>query len=962
MTSADSANLLSPRFCGRVAELAALRSAYGDVASGESRVLLLGAEAGGGKTRLVQEFVAWVDGETIVLIGNCVGLSEAALPYAPFVGAVRELVRLRGVECVKDLAGGAPEMGWILPEFGSPDLGATATEMARARLFEVFLRLFETLAGEQPIVLVIEDAQWADDSTRDLLSFLTGNLRHCAALIIVTFRSEALHQGHPLRLLLTRLVRSGAVTALNLPRLTRLEVADQLEGILGRAAPPSVVASLYERGAGVPLFTEAMTTAAGAVRTELPLSLRDLLLEIARGLPDATQEVLRAAAVGGSRVSHRLLVPVTGLDDSSLTKALRSAVAANVMINDGDGYRFRHALIREAIDADLLAGERALWHRAVAQALESTPDLDREVGSASRLAVHWQAAHDDERALHAAWAAADEARRGLGHAEQLRMLEQVLRLWATAPDAAAQTGVDHVGVLELAAEAALWAGRPERGLTLVETAVGELGADGGERLAALLIRRAELRQERLQPGQLDDLQAALRLAGRPSRTRAQALGQLARVLMRHDLRDEAMPFSLELSDLAATVANDEIRAEALITRAHLGTREGEDTIPLLEQALELAAGSGSVRLELLAYVGLTHAHESRGNHREAIHAGRAGLLRTSQLGSARYIAELIAQNLAESLVSGGLWDEALDVVQRALDMDPAPYARVNLLLCRGRVAVARGEAAVVARTLQELAELSDPHDEAQQTLPRAQLELDGRYTEGDSDGALAVAATVPSIGRGADPRYLWPLLAAAARVCAEAGATGEIEAIAATTPTPWPVERAYAQVFAAELTRGTDPAAWDLAAASWAALARPYPQAYALMRSALAAARLGDRAGAAAALREAAALAGTIDARVLHQQIARLAGRMRIELSDSPATDVVDEPFHLTARELEVLKLITVGASNRMIAGELFISPKTASVHVSNILAKLGVASRGEAAATAHRLRLFDLGQRQATE
>ncbi|NEA31244.1 AAA family ATPase [Streptomyces sp. SID13031] len=956
MNKADLAGPLSPRFCGRAAELAALNAAYDDAAGGDPRVVLLGAEAGGGKSRLVQEFVARIDDRALVLVGSSVELSEAALPYAPFTAALRDLVRVRSVDAVSELVDGATELAWLLPEFGTPPVSSAGPEMARARLFEVFLRLLEKLAGEQPVVLVVEDAHWADDSTRDLLSFLTGNLRHGALLMVVTFRFEELRRGHPLRPLLARMARSGGVISVTLPRLTRLEVADQLEGILGRPASAAVVESIYDRGDGVPLFTEAMTKADGTVRADLPSSLSDLLLEMVQGLPDESQQVLRAAAVGGRRVGHGLLAAVTRLDEASLTEALRPAAAANVVISDADGYAFRHSLIREAVSADLLAGERARWHRAFAEALEETQTLAGGVGSASRLAVHWQGAHDDERALRAAWTAAGESRRGLGYAEQLRMLEQVLRLWQSAPAAAADTGVDHVGALELAADAALWAGRPERGLTLVEIAIGELGGSGGERLAALLLRRAELRQERLQPGQLDDLRAALQLASHPGRIRAQALGQLARVLMRHDLREEALPLSVELSDLADAAGDDEIQAEALITRAHLGTREGEDTIGLLNRALELAGRSGSVRLELLAYVGLTHANESRGNHEAAIDAGRAGLLRTSQLGSARYVAELIAQNLAESLVSAGHWDEALETVQRALDLDPAPYGRVNLLLCRGRIAVARGETAVIDQTFQELAALSDPRAEAQQTLPRVQLELEQKSADGDLAGALTVAATVPDLGRGADPRYVWPLLAASARICAESGSTEELEAVAAATSTPWPVEKAHAQVFAAELTSAPDPSAWDTAAAAWGVLSRPYPQAYALMRSAIAAAALGDRPAAADSLRQAAALASGIGAHVLHQQVSRLAVRMKVDLVGSPGGTAVDEPFHLTERELEVLRLIATGRSNREIAGELFISPKTASVHVSNILAKLGVASRGAAAATAHRLRLFDLG------
>ena len=191
----------------------------------------------------------------------------------------------------------------------------------------------------------------------------------------------------------------------------------------------------------------------------------------------------------------------------------------------------------------------------------------------------------------------------------------------------------------------------------------------------------------------------------------------------------------------------------------------------------------------------------------------------------------------------------------------------------------------------------------------------------------------------------------AGRVCGRA-----LERAAADIPRPGPVEQAHAAVFDAEASRAAgcpDRAAWDAAAAAWESLGQPYPLAYALLRAAAAAAAAGDRDAAASRLQQAAELAGQLRARPLLAQISRLARRAHVEIAgtspDGPAA-----PFGLTGRELEVLRLVAAGLGNREIAAELFISPKTASVHVSKILGKLGVASRGEAAATAHRLHIFD--------
>ena len=183
--------------------------------------------------------------------------------------------------------------------------------------------------------------------------------------------------------------------------------------------------------------------------------------------------------------------------------------------------------------------------------------------------------------------------------------------------------------------------------------------------------------------------------------------------------------------------------------------------------------------------------------------------------------------------------------------------------------------------------------------------------------------------------------------------------MAASTAQPGPVERAHAAVFTAEAARASghlDREAWDAAARAWEAIGQPYPLAYALLRVGEAAAAEGDRDTAAARLPEAGELAVRLGATPLLQQITRLARQARIGLPPTVGQAGPVVPFGLTARELEVLRLVAAGRSNQQIAAELFISPKTASVHVSNILGKLGVTSRVQAAATAHRLHLLDQG------
>ena len=975
-----AAGLVSPVFAGREAELTLLADAFEDAAGGTPRTVLTGAEAGGGKSRLVTEFTATAGDRALVLAGGCVELGAGGLPYAPFTAALRQLVRARGAQEVAGLLPGqaAGELGVLLPDFGTPPAGADPGT-ARARLFEVLLTLLEALAEQQPVVLVVEDVHWADRSSCDLLSFLVRNIRQARVLLVVTFRSDELNRNDLLRPLLAGLARADGVSRLDLVRLSRAQAAMQLEGILGRPPGAALISEVYQRGGGVPLLTEALVNSDGTVSAELPMSLRDLLLAAVAVLPERTQQALRIAAAGGARLSHLLLAAVTGLDDTALTAALRPAVDANVLVSDSDGYAFRHQLIREAVLEEMLPGERAQAHRAFAAALEARLEAGSRAGPEATLvvlaALHWRGAQDDERALAAAWRAAGAAGRALAYAQRLRMLEQVLELWDRVPEPARPAGLDHVGVLELAADAARWAGEPERGLALAEEAIAELGAvEDAERMALMLRHRAGLRQELLLPGQLDDLRAALRLASAPSLARAQVLARLCWALKREDHYAESEHMAMDLRALSEQLGDEEHRAEADMALASLGALRGEDTVAAMRGAQQAAERVGSGLLEAWAYLTITNALEGGGRHELAIPAGREGLARARQLGLGRQIAAPIAGNLAESLTSAGRWDEALEILDEVLGLDLPPLGRFGPLVIRAQIAMARGDEETAERMLGELRSLpAGVQAESQRLLSLAQLEIDGRLARGDLAGALDAGRAALVRSRPADPRYLWPLLAGAMRACAEASAVSlppgacdpgrlrkDLELRAGSADRPGPLHEAWAVTFAAEAARADsrhDLAGWDGAAAAWAALAQPQQEAYALLRAASAALAAGDREGAAVRLGRAASLADRLGARPLLEQISSLARRARVDVAALPGQRVQPgraAPFGLTERELEVLRLVAAGRGNRDIAAELFISPKTASVHVSNILGKLGVSSRGEAAAAAYRQHLLD--------
>ena len=417
-----SASLVSPVVVGRDDELAVLGEAFARVQEGSPATVLIGGEAGVGKSRLATEFTASLSGTARVLVGGCVELGEYGLAFAPFTAVLRGLVREIGVDGVAERLprGEVVELGRLLPVLGRAE-GDDAAGLARARLFEEFLTLLAVLAEQRAVVLVIEDVHWADRSSRELLDFLVRNLHAAPGLLtIVTHRSDQPHRAHPLRRLLAELDRMAWVTRLELGRLTRNDVTGQLRALLGHEPDAELSAGIFRRSEGNPLFVEALSA---RIDAPVPESIRDLLITPLERFPPRTRQVVRAAAVGGVRVGHALLSAVTGLGDAALADALRPAVRSNRMLVEESTYVFRHALIREVLYEDMLPGERAPLHLRYAGILEADPSLTSPGRAAVESAHHWYASkRRPAMALTAAWRAAAEALASLAYAERLHML------------------------------------------------------------------------------------------------------------------------------------------------------------------------------------------------------------------------------------------------------------------------------------------------------------------------------------------------------------------------------------------------------------------------------------------------------------------------------------------------------------------------------------------------------------
>jgi DNA-binding CsgD family transcriptional regulator len=996
----------SPVLVGRSSQLSALESALAKASRGSPSAVMVGGEAGVGKSRLVCEFAERSRGAGArVLLGGCLELGADGLPFAPFISVLRGLVRDLGAAGVAGLlpGGSARELARLLPEFGEP-AGPDDGGEARARLFEQVLMLLERLAGPGPVVLIVEDMHWADRSSRDLLAFLIRNQPSAeGVLIVVTYRSDELSRIHPLRPLLAELDRVGWVTRMDVGRLTRLDTGRLVAQITGRGPDDDLLAAVYRRTEGNPLFVEALLDD-GELGSGLPESLRDLLVAAVRRLPEESQEVVRVASAGGDRIGHGLLAAVTGLDDAALARALRPAVAANVLLTDSEGYAFRHALIREVVHDELLPGERGQVHRRFAEAIGADPALVMPGGlvqAAVEQALHWHAAHDPIRALVCAWQAAGRAGRALAYAEQLAMLSRVLELWEQVPDAAQRIGADHVAVLEAAVRAADLAGEDDRGITLAQPALREIDAEAEPVRAALLLEVSGRLKYRLgRADYADDLREAVGLvpADPPSPARARVLQVLAHFTLHVNggWDDPEMRAAAEEAVVVARQAGDTATEAAALVTLACAEPVGEDVQrirALLDQARAIASRAKAYQPLLAAAITESKMLEGAGLHELATTVAREGLTVAREYGLGRTGGAHLAANLAEPLVSLGRWDEAAEVIEGALRLNAPRVYRTCLWRLAGDISLARGDLAAAAESVAWIRSVLDDSPYLDQYhLPMVRLETGLSLAQGrPAEAWSGVEDALDRFDVLRSPRYAWPLLVVGARACAvimvrdntllakAAALRDRLHAVAGKLAAEGLAQQAHRLTFAAEAARAARAlatagpgeltaladmrGAWDEAAQAWEAAGEPYPLAVALLRSAEAALGAGDRDGGTARLRRAATLAQRVGAQPLSDDIALLARRARITLdqpgdaADAMASQArISEPdrMGLTVRELDVLRLVAAGRSNREIADELFISVKTASVHVSNILGKLGVTSRGEAAATAHRLRLLD--------
>jgi DNA-binding CsgD family transcriptional regulator/tetratricopeptide (TPR) repeat protein len=973
-------DVVSPVLVGRERELAQVRAAVERTAAGEPGVLLVGGEAGVGKSRLLQAALEGRD-DVRVLTGGCIELGGEGLPLVPLVDALRTLARTTPAADLDRILGPArPELARLLPELAGGD-GPPALAGSTAQLFELVLGVLGRIGTDRPLVLVVEDLHWADRSTLDLIAFLVRTLQAVPVLLLLTYRSDEVDRRSPLRPLLSSWERARGVERIQLERFTRSEVAAQIGAILGAAADPAMVDLVFERSEGNPFFVEELlrTLREGASADELPPSLRDVLLARAERVSGPGQRLLRTAAVAGRWVPERLLAEVAAVPPAERYEALREAVDASLLVVDGAGrgYAFRHALTRDAVYQDLLPGERVDLHTAYAEALDRDPTLaGDDVSVSATLAVHWYAAHDLPRALAASVRAGREALEAYAPAEARQHLERALEVWRGVPGPEACAGTDKVEILQLAARASFHGGDPHRALPLLQQA-SELvdPATDPERAALIVEQRAfTLRMLGEDGASLSALEDALdALPDAPGRARATLLASLANTLLRLG-EERAADVARAAIEVSKAVDARAQLAGALIS---LGSSlsyldDADEGEAALREGLQLALDLGDVDNALRGYVNLSDALEAHGKHAAAAEAARTGIEVARRVGQYRTFGAFLRGNLIEPLVRIGEWAEAEKLAREDLAAGGlSGVFAASLLELLGYLAASKGfpdEARdCVRQSRRQLGESREP----QFTHALAYLEADAARQHGDLAAAAALVTTGMAEVSAWSTRYAWPLTWLGARVDADLATLARDRN--ENPPVPFmdavahpdgaarflPAAAAYGAMTDAEvLRRDGRPAvaAWEAAVRTWESAADVWPLAYARFRLGEALCAEGRRDEAAEPLRAAATSAECLGARPLLDDVRSLVRRARVPVEEPSAPEPVVEttglPFALTEREREVLALVAAGRSNGQIAAQLFISPKTASVHVSNILAKLGVGGRVEAAGVAHRLGL----------
>jgi DNA-binding NarL/FixJ family response regulator/tetratricopeptide (TPR) repeat protein len=948
-------------FVGRSDELTIFERAVAAARKGTPTVLLVGGEAGIGKSTLVTEAARRTD--VTLLVGRCIPMGGELIPLAPLAELLRNVRRTRPSALAEPSV--APLREWIA-------LGLEAKGPAAGALFAPLLELVADLGTGGAVVVAFEDLHWADPLTWDLFDYLARNLVDEHVVLVGTYRANEVGADPPKRRRVGEIARLPSTRRMHVGGFNRDELATKIQTLIGTVPPAHLVDEILARGQGNPFFS-AELVAAHLNGQAIPAVLSDLIASELEDLDVIGRLVVGVIAVVGHDTPHDLLVRVTEVDANRLEGALHAAIDAQQLVVDRDtnAYRFRHALIGEVVYDELLPPERKRLHRRIADVLADQPaHLLSRADRAAELAFHLDRAGDHVAAFAALLVAADAAET-VAPAAALRHLERALELWDVGeePAAAADRGHRLWQAAELAsgavgnaraadlARAAFAYGTPPRG-----------DAWGHERLGRYLWASGHI-----EDSAAEFAAAAALLSDHPGPEAAPVFAGLGQAELMLGHYDAAHARSDRVFELLANADADPVawamaRRVTGIVVAHRG--DPAHGVELCREAVDTAP-SALTRMLAMLYLGV--ALLDHGAYQEAINEMLDAAAAARLTGLDRSFGGYLDALAAEGLIRLGRWTEADTILVRSEGSEAFPLGEMRLALAGALLASRRGDRDR-AHVLLAQAEAGPVDPFHRWFFDRVAAEVRLGLSEWDEAAAVAARALSGDAVALRQSRFVMygtiaevelALDARARRDSFDPDATAarlreRIDAARDAAKAGQGIEEApdsasHLAHAAASVTRlhHSDPEAWAEAARRWAAVADPFWLATARVREAEAAAAAGASARAADALREAHQLAVRLAAEALMTEIEAVSRRTRLSV-EAPVVAVLEnaatDELGLTPREAEVLSLVAAGQTNRQIGAALFVSEKTASVHVSNILRKLGVSSRVDAAAVAQRL------------
>ncbi|MBM7787242.1 helix-turn-helix transcriptional regulator [Tenggerimyces flavus] len=948
------------RLAGRMAERALLIDAMERAAKGTPAAVFVHGEAGVGKTHLVTSIRTLAEQRGFAMLwGACVRFGAATVPYAPIVGALEHWLNRAGNEMQTD------DLGKLL----AGDAPAEAP-----RLIPVIDKLIERISSNQPVMLVIDDIHWADVTSLDVLAYLVTGFRHQRLLVVATAREEGV--GLPLRGWLADLRRLPAVEELRLERLSRDDTEAQLAQALGQAPDPGLVNDVYERSEGNAYLTELLVRdvvpTAASLPQGLPKALSEALLATWHRLEPTARTVVQLIATGGRPIRHHDLEAVTtafGITPEALERAVTEAVDAGVLVTDTEARTwFGHPLTAEVVDDTLLPGEAERAHRAFIARLNESPRM----GQAAELALHHELVGDLTEAFQYALKAANSAAQVQGYAEQTSQLSHAIELWPQV----AEHG-DLLALLRHAVDAANRAGDEQAGFAHADHALRIVDRTENPLLAARLLCEwcgLVFRTGRVAQHPLREAREALALSTTDPDSVEYVLA-LATVAEAEAWDDDWTAANLHATQAIEAANQPEGRAWALAARARVD--EGKPkAVEEGEQAYRYASAEGFHQVAARAAVWWSNALWDVGRFQDSADVTTRAFAEASATFPAAATTAFLAGTAADRRLALGDLPAAAELVREGLAIRAGGIGGANVLLRAARLATMRGRTDQAAQHLRRAEELvpSLPHHYG--LIPQPVYAFH-HLASGRADQALdLLCEAMPNQAMDrwlCDEMLMWGARAAADlaqrardredRAGIEAArdrldTLADLRAAHGTTPFGEGVEgRAQGAIFTAESARcrpENDTAElWHQAVDSCRAAGFRWDEALACQRLAEAMLREGGRrTEIAAALRRAHQLATDIGAEPLQQDAAAFATLARVSL-DVPRgpTPTDDERFRgITKREREILAHLVAGRSYREIGTALFISEKTVSVHISNLLRKTDTTNRHELAALARRL------------